>query len=223
MTEVGRSRRRVEDWRLLRGAGRFVDDVDRPGQLWLRVVRSPAAHARLLGVDVDRARELPGVLDAADAVADGAPPLHAGGNQVGVLERGFGDVDAAFERADHVVELEVEVGRHTAVPLETRGLVADYDAALGRLTIWGATKVPHFNRRVLAGLLGMPEERIALRATDAGGGFGVRGELYPEDVLVPFAARALRRPVKWIEDRAEHLVATNHSRQGRRRLHGAFA
>src|SRR5919202_3067373 len=61
MTEVGRSRRRVEDWRLLRGAGRFVDDVDRPGQLWLRVVRSPAAHARLLGLDVDRARELPGV------------------------------------------------------------------------------------------------------------------------------------------------------------------
>src|SRR4029079_240442 len=85
------------------------------------------------------------------------------------------------------------------------------------------TKVPHFNRRVLAGLLGMDEARIALRSTDAGGGFGVRGEFYPEDFLVAYLARALGRPVKWIEDRAEHLVATNHSRQQRRRLAGAFA
>jgi carbon-monoxide dehydrogenase large subunit len=297
MTAVGRSVRRVEDGRLLRGAGRFVDDVDRPGQLHMRVVRATTAHARLLGVDTAAAREAPGVhavltaadldplpripvrlgpfdqpldaflqpvladgavryvgepvavvvaedpyaaedaadlvvadlepldvvLDARDAIAPGAPPLHAPGNEVLTLTRGYGDAERAFERADRVVEVEVEVGRHTAVPLETRGLVADHDAALDRLTIWGATKVPHFNRRVIAGLLGMDEGRVSLRSTDAGGGFGVRGELYPEDVLVPYLARLLGRPVKWIEDRAEHLVATNHSRQQRRRLAGAFA
>jgi aerobic carbon-monoxide dehydrogenase large subunit len=284
MTHVGRSVRRVEDARLLTGAGRFVDDVDRPGQLWMRVVRAPSAHAELRGVDTAAAREVPGVravitaadfdpvpripvrLETADAPLDDClqPVLATGkvryvGEPVAVvvaddpyvaedaadlvvcelealdvvldardetaltLERGYGDVDAAFARAAHVVEVEVDVGRHTAVPLETRGLVADYDAALDRLTIWGATKVPHFNRRVLATLLGMEETRISLRSTDAGGGFGVRGELYPEDVLVPWLARRLGRPVKWIEDRAEHLVATNHSRQQRRRVEGAFA
>src|SRR5215211_5103336 len=294
---VGRSVRRVEDDRLLRGAGRFVDNVDRPGQLWLRVVRATSAHARLLGVDTAAARDAPGVhtvlaardlepvpripvrlgpfdqpldaflqpvlaedrvryvgepvaavvaedpyaaedaaelvvaeleplgvvLDARAAIEPDAPALFEGGNEVLTLERGYGDVEGAFARAGHVVEVEVEVGRHTAVPLETRGLVADYDPALDRLTIWGATKVPHFNRGVLAAALGMDEERISLRTTDAGGGFGVRGELYPEDFLVPYLARALRAPVKWVEDRAEHLVATNHSRQQRRRLAGAFA
>jgi carbon-monoxide dehydrogenase large subunit len=297
MSAVGRSVRRVEDARLLRGAGRFVDDVDRPGQVWMRVVRSGSAHARLLGVDTERARAvagvravicardlepvpripvrlgpfdqpldaflqpvlaedrvryvgepiavvaaddpylaedaaelvvseleaLPAVLDARRAIEPDAAALYDGGNEALTLTRGYGDVDGAFAAAAHVVEVEVEVGRHTAVPLETRGLVADYDPALDRLTIWGATKVPHFNRRALAEALGMEEARIALRATDAGGGFGVRGELYPEDVLVPWLARALRRPVKWIEDRAEHLVATNHSRQQRRRVAGAFA
>jgi carbon-monoxide dehydrogenase large subunit len=281
---VGRSVRRVEDDRLLRGAGRFVDDVDRPGQLWMRVVRAPTAHAALHGIDTAAARDVPGVhailtaadfdpvpripvrLETADAPLDDylQPVLAAGevryvgepvaavvaddpyvaedaaervvcdldaldvvldtrDGEILTLDRGYGDVDGAFERAAHVVEVEVEVGRHTAVPLETRGLVADYDATLDRLTIWGATKVPHFNRGIIAGLLGMEEERISLRSTDAGGGFGVRGELYPEDVLVAWLARRLRRPVKWIEDRAEHLVATNHSRQQRRRVAGAFA
>jgi carbon-monoxide dehydrogenase large subunit len=297
MSAVGRSVRRVEDGRLLRGAGRFVDDVDRPGQLHMRVVRATSAHARLLDVDTAAARDAPRVhavltaadldpvpripvrlgpfdrpldaflqpvladgavryvgepvavvvaddpyaaedaaelvvadleplevvLDARDAIAPGAPTLHDAGNEVLTLTRGYGDAEAAFERADRIVEIEVEVGRHTAVPLETRGLVADHDEAHDRLTIWGATKVPHFNRRVIAALLGMEQRRISMRTTDAGGGFGVRGELYPEDVLVPYLARLLRRPVKWIEDRAEHLVATNHSRQQRRRLAGAFA
>ncbi|MEA2382745.1 MAG: aerobic carbon-monoxide dehydrogenase large subunit [Solirubrobacteraceae bacterium] len=284
MTFVGRSVRRNEDQRLLRGAGRFVDDVDRPGQLWMRVVRSPVAHATLLGVDTAAARAVPGVRavltapdldpvpripvrlgpfdqpldaflqpalahesvryvgepvaavvaddpyvaeDAAELVACELEALDvvldARDTESLTLTRGYGDAGDAFDRAAHVVAVEVAVGRHTAVPLETRGLVADYDEVLDRLTIWGATKVPHFNRRVLAGLLGMEETRIALRATDAGGGFGVRGELYPEDVLVPWLARKLRSPIKWIEDRAEHLVATNHSREQRRRVEGAFA
>ena len=85
-----------------------------------------------------------------------------------------------------------------------------------------STKVPHFNRRVLSQLLDMPLSRISMKKSDAGGGFGVRGEFYPEDFLVPYLARLTRRPVKWTEDRQEHLVATNHSREQRHRLEAAF-
>ena len=124
----------------------------------------------------------------------GRAALHDGRRRGDALERGYGDVDAAFARAAHVVDVEVDVGRHTAVPLETRGLVADYDAALDRLTIWGATKVPHFNRRRARRRCSAWRRRASrCAATDAGGGFGVRGELYPEDVLVPWLARRARR------------------------------
>src|SRR5262249_11413389 len=77
----------------------------------------------------------------------------------------------------------------------------------------GATKVPFFNRRVLAGMLGLPEAAIDLIEVDVGGGFGVRGEFYPEDFLIPFAAKKLGRPVKWVEDRRGHLLSANHSRE----------
>ena len=92
----------------------------------------------------------------------------------------------------------------------------------GRLEIWGTTKVPHFNRRVLASMLGIPVEQIRLHTADAGGGFGVRGEFYPEDYLVPWLALRTDRPVKWIEDRSEHLVATNHSRHQIHAIEAAF-
>lgn len=154
--------------------------------------------------------ELPAVLDAED------------GTCAATLSDGFGDVDAAFGKAAHVVEISVEVGRHAAVPLEPRGLVAEYDPGRGRLEVWGGSKVPNFNRTVLAGMLGMAPERIRLYAMDAGGGFGARGEFYPEDFLVPWLARRLGRPVKWTEDRAEALVALNHSRQQRHRVSAAF-
>jgi carbon-monoxide dehydrogenase large subunit len=101
----------------------------------------------------------------------------------------------------------------TAVPLETRGLVAEWDEAKRKLTVFGASKVLFFNRRVLAPMLGLSEQAIDMIELDVGGGFGVRGEFYPEDFLIPFAARRLGRPVKWIEDRREHLMATNHSRE----------
>ena len=136
--------------------------------------------------------------------------------------RSYGDVDAAFRRAAHVVEVEVRVGRHSAVPMECRGLAAEPEPGGDGLVVWGATKVPHWNRDVLAGILGLAPERLVLRASDAGGGFGVRGELYPEDVLVCLLARRFGRAVKWVEDRAEHLVATNHSREQWRSLAGAF-
>ena len=79
--------------------------------------------------------------------------------------------------------------------------------------MWGETKVPHYNRGVLSSLLQMPEHRIHFVEPDVGGGFGVRGEFYPENFLVPFAAIKTGRPVKWTEDRAEHLISANHSRE----------
>ncbi|MEO7125553.1 MAG: xanthine dehydrogenase family protein molybdopterin-binding subunit [Nakamurella sp.] len=131
---------------------------------------------------------------------------------------GYGDVDAAFEHAAHTISMTFKVGRHSAVPLEPRALLADIDAAGTALDIFGATKVAVFNQHVLADLLGWDAESIRMRAVDAGGGFGVRGEFYPEDFLIPYAAVRYRRPVYWVEDRAENLVAVNHSRQQLHRI-----
>ena len=112
--------------------------------------------------------------------------------------------------------LDLAVGRHTGVPIETRGAIGRYDAARDILELHGAAKVPHRIRDLLALMLGRRARRrsMCMRA-HVGGGFGVRGELYPEDVLVCVAAMRLGRPVKWIEDRREHFVAANHSRQQR--------
>jgi carbon-monoxide dehydrogenase large subunit/6-hydroxypseudooxynicotine dehydrogenase subunit gamma len=299
VSAVGASVPRKEDRRLLTGTGQFVDDVDRPGQLWVRFVRSPSAHARLVGVDTaeaeavpgvagvltaadfgddapripirlavdvpttvdrdldaflqpvlatDRVRyvgepvavvvaedpyvaedaaelvvvsldDLPSVLDARRAVGD-SPRLWDGGNEAACLRVAFGDAGAAFAAAARVVRAEVKVGRHGGVPLETRGLVADPEN--DRLEIWGSTKVPNFNREVLARLLGVSADAVRMHPVDAGGGFGARGEFYPEDFVVPYLALRLGRPVKWIEDRAENLVATNHSREQLHRIEAGF-
>ena len=97
--------------------------------------------------------------------------------------------------------------------METRGLLASYDLGREELTVWGETKVPHFNRGVLSSLLQMPEHRIHFIEGDVGGGFGITGEFYPEDFIIPFASIQLGRPIKWIEDRREHMVSANHSRE----------
>ncbi|MGI8447211.1 MAG: xanthine dehydrogenase family protein molybdopterin-binding subunit, partial [Streptosporangiaceae bacterium] len=186
------------------------------------VARDPYAAedaAELVDTDID---EAPAVLDAAAAAAPDAPALFPGGNVAADFALGYGDVAGAFARADAVVEVEVEIGRHGAVPLEPRALLADPDPVTGGLSIFGMTKVPVFNRDLLGSLLGMDETLIHVHAVDAGGGFGARGEFYPEDFLVPWLARTLRQPVIWVEDRAEHLVAVNHSRQQTHRIAGAF-
>jgi carbon-monoxide dehydrogenase large subunit len=125
----------------------------------------------------------------------------------------LGDIEAAFRCAAYTRQEVFKVHRHTGNPLETRGLVASYDAGRGEFTVWGETKVPHFNRAILASFLDVPESKIHFIEPDVGGGFGIRGEFYPEDFLIPFAAMKLGRPVKWIEDRLEHLQAANHSRE----------
>ncbi|MBA2447125.1 MAG: xanthine dehydrogenase family protein molybdopterin-binding subunit [Chloroflexi bacterium] len=284
----GASVRRQEDPRLLTGRGRYVADIRRADALHLAVLRSPHAHARVVGIDVSAARRAPGVVDivtaadlgsvrpipvrlsplpslvaclqyplardcvryvgdpvaaivagdryqaedarelvrvhyeplrpvvdAAEGLVADAPLVHTllPTNVVAEWDVQVGDVQAAFAEADLVVREELRIQRHTGVPLETRGLTAEFDAGRGVLTMWGPTKVPHFNRGVLAGLLELPEHRVHLVEPEVGGGFGVRGELYPEDFLVPFLAMRIGRPVAWVEDRLEHLVATNHSRQ----------
>ncbi|HWE14737.1 MAG TPA: xanthine dehydrogenase family protein molybdopterin-binding subunit [Solirubrobacteraceae bacterium] len=155
------------------------------------------------------------VVDAERALEAGAARVHdsTAGNLVRSFRIESGDVDAAFAAADVVVQARIVCHRHGAVPMETRGLVAEFDPATGELTVWGAAKIPHVNRRILARMLGLPEERVRLVELAVGGGFGARGEFYPEDYLIPWCARHLGRAVRWIEDREEHLRATNHSRQ----------
>jgi carbon-monoxide dehydrogenase large subunit len=286
---VGRAVLRVEDGPLLTGDGCFVDDVERPGQVHVRIVRSDVAHGRIRAIRTERALAAPGVVavvtsddipdvripvrmmpsdeafpvtqpplardlvryvgepvaavvatdpylaedaagevevdveplapivDALRSAAADAPPLHAAavsGNVVNRLHACHGDdVAEVLAGAHAVVSERLRVQRHAAIPLETRGLVAEPDPATGRLTVWGPTKVKHFNRTILAAFLDMREEDIRFLEPDVGGGFGARGEFYPEDFVVPWLALRLARPVKWIEDRREHFVSLNHSRE----------
>jgi carbon-monoxide dehydrogenase large subunit len=124
-----------------------------------------------------------------------------------------GDAAAAFKDAPYLRRESFRVQRHFALPMEPRGLLAEWDAAQSRLTIYGGAKVLFFNRRTLARQLDLPESAIEIVENDVGGGFGARGEFYPEDFLIPFAARLSGRPVKWTEDRREHLMTLNHARE----------
>ena len=135
-----------------------------------------------------------------------------------VVRQGYGDIDGAIQAAHRVIDLDLYVGRHSGVPMETRGGIARYDEASDILELHGAAKVPHRNREQLSRMLQRPLNSIHLFEGHVGGGFGVRGELYPEDVLVCVAAMRLQRPIKWIEDRREHLIATNHSREQRHKI-----
>jgi carbon-monoxide dehydrogenase large subunit len=142
--------------------------------------------------------------------------------EAGVLQKAYGDVDAAFHAAHAVVSLELSIGRHSGVPLETRGAIVRYDQARDILEMHGAAKVPHWNRDTLAQMLGRTAKSVQLFEGHVGGGFGIRGELYPEDILVCAAALKFRRPIKWIEDRREHLIAANHSREQHHKVRAAI-
>jgi CO/xanthine dehydrogenase Mo-binding subunit len=154
------------------------------------------------------------VLQTAAAAAGESPLVHTGTgtNVAATFVIHWGDVDASIRDAAVVVEERFDVGRHAAVPLEGRQVIAEVDGD-GILTVLGAAKIPHINRRILAGLLEWPEDRVRLVEVQVGGGFGGRGEFYPEDFLIPFCAVKLGRAVAWAEDREEHLRASNHSRE----------
>jgi carbon-monoxide dehydrogenase large subunit len=172
--------------------------------------------ADLVEVEIE---ELPSLLDASAAPGEFA---EGRSTEAAVLEKAYGDVAGAFRDAHAVVELDLAVGRHSGVPMETRGAIARYDAGADMLELHGAAKVPHWNRDNIARMLGRAPSTVHLFEGHVGGGFGIRGELYPEDVLVCLAAIRLGRPVKWIEDRREHLIAANHSRQQRHKVRAAL-
>ncbi len=294
---VGRSLLRREDRRLLTGQGQFIADLVLPRMLHAVMVRSPAAHARVRGVDVARASAMPGVvlaLDGADllralppvpegqismprkwasvvqhkflnpqqpllahdkvrhvgeaiavivaesrhqaedaaeavgseleelpAVVDPEAALQAGSpivhdrletNLVGAFSIGRGEAEAVLAAAPHRLKRRFYHHRYAAVPMECRGVVAAYDPRTQSMTIWSSTQVVHWVRREAASLLGLPEARVRCVALDVGGGFGGKGHVYPEDLLVAFLARRLGRPVRWIEGRSEHLMSATHSR-----------
>src|SRR5689334_13356437 len=285
-TLIGESVYRAEDFRFLKGAGSFIDDLKRQGMLHAVVLRSPVAHGRIRGINARAARAVPGVHAVVTAKEIGDVPViplrlanlpefkgylqpviakdkvryvgepiavvvaetqaraedalekieldierlpalpdrHVAAHDKSALFDGlsnrtvryvaaFGDAAAAFAKAEYTRKETFRCHRLTGLPLETRGQIAEWDFAKKRLTVFGATKVLFFNRRTLAPMLGVTEADIDMIEVDVGGGFGVKGEFYPEDFLIPFAARLVGRPVKWIEDRREHLTATNHSRE----------
>jgi carbon-monoxide dehydrogenase large subunit len=172
--------------------------------------------ADLVRVEID---ELPVSVRA----GDGEPALwdDGPGNELVSFHGVHGDLAAAAATADCLVELDVAVQRHTGLPLETRGLLAEWSE--GTLHLWGPTKYVRFTGAAVADALGVAPRDVVVHRVDVGGMFGVRGEVYPEDVLVPWAARRLGRPVGWVEDRREHMVAINHSREQRQRIRVAVA
>ncbi len=172
--------------------------------------------AELVDLDIE---PLPVVLDA---FAAPGPFDEERNTEASIIEKSSGDIDAAFRAAEMVVELDLAIGRHSGVPLETRGAIARYDEPNDVLEMHGAAKVPHWNRDRLALMFGREPGKVQLYEGHVGGGFGIRGEMYPEDVLVCAAALKFKKPIKWIEDRREHLVAANHSRQQRHKVRAAI-
>ena len=165
----------------------------------------------LIDVDIE---PLPAVADRHASAKNQTLLFEDQGSNRAIMFRAVrGDAAAAFKDAPYVRRESFRTQRHMALPMEPRGLLAEWDAARGRLTLSGAAKVLFFNRRTLAKQLDLPESAIELVENDVGGGFGARGEFYPEDFLIPFAARLTGRPVKWTEDRREHLMTVNHARE----------
>ena len=157
-----------------------------------------------------------------DACGDTGPFDDTHATEPSVIRKGYGDVEAAFKAAHAVVTLALSTGRHSGVPMETRGAIARYDEARDVLEMHGAAKVPWWNRDHIARMIGRTRANMHLLEGHVGGGFGIRGEIYPEDVLVCAAALAFNKPIKWIEDRREHLIAANHSRQQQHNVRAAI-
>jgi len=287
---IGSRVERLEDRDLLRGKGRFVDDVVLPNMLHAAFVRSPHGHAAIRGIAKAQAAALPGVhavlaredllphlrnerlvvglpsksykqdlnrpvlaidevvhvgepvaivvaddryvaedgaalveieydplpavADCRAALAPGAPVVHRGAphNLLAEFRMGYGDADAAFAKAAHVFSESLWQHRGGSHSIECRGAVAAYDAIEDRLTLWSSTQMPHQAMRQLCDMLGRDENRVRVVTPDIGGGFGPKLVFYPEDVATALAAIILGRPVKWIEDRREHFVATTQER-----------
>ncbi len=165
--------------------------------------------AELVALEIE---ELPVIVSASAPPGEFEPGRSS---EAIVLRHSYGDIEAAFRDAHTVIALDLTTGRHSGVPLETRGAIGRYDAAKDILELHGAAKIPHRNRETLCRMLKRSPSALHVHESHVGGGFGIRGELYPEDVLVLIAALRLGRPVKWIEDRREHLMCANQGREQR--------
>lgn len=221
---------------------RFVDQEDTPPDLEeavhpvvlpcpmeplaseeVRYVGQPVAvvvaASRYVGEDaaeliVVEYEDLPAVTDPEAAVQDGAELVHAdlGTNVQASYHVSVGDAPAALEEAEHRLSCRIHVPRLAANPLEARAVLAEWDEARAQLTVWSSTQVPHMVRTRICEQLHLPEADVRVIAPDVGGGFGPKVNVYPEEVIVPHLARLLGRPVRFVEDRQEHLVSTMHAR-----------
>jgi aerobic carbon-monoxide dehydrogenase large subunit len=287
---IGRRHPRVEDRPLVRGAGRFVDDLNPPGLVEAAFLRSTVAHGLINAIDATKAlalpgvhavytladlrpvltadrlplqfpstelphdispfilaskevsyvgeaialvvadtryiaedglgliemdiRELPAVSDCRDALLPHAPNVHVHrtGNLLIDFIQSYGDADAAFEAAPRRLTENLKQHRGGAHPIEGRGLVANHDAESDLLTVWSSTQLAHEARYFIMKMLGLDENRIRVVTPDVGGGFGAKFIVYPEEVAISAPALLLQRPIKWIEDRREHFIASIQER-----------
>ncbi|MEQ8228322.1 MAG: xanthine dehydrogenase family protein molybdopterin-binding subunit [Rhodospirillales bacterium] len=148
------------------------------------------------------------------ALKPGAPVVHScmTDNIAGRLNLAFGDVDAAFRNAAHVIKERYEPHRGTGHPMECRGVAAVYDLTGDAFRIWSSTQTPHNTQRALVDMFGLSEDNVRVITPDVGGGFGPKNQVYPEELVIPAVARLLGRPVKWAEDRREHFLTTTQER-----------
>ena len=158
---------------------------------------------------------LPVVGSAEQAMAPDAPVIHAGmpDNIVFHREFGDGDVDGAFSRAGLVLDKTFHFPRQTGVPLEARGVIASYDSGQDRLTIWASCRSPHLVKTTVSNVMRLPQHSVRVISGDVGGEFGIKGAAYPESIILSFLSRKVDRPVKWVEDRMESLLACGHAHE----------
>jgi len=283
---MGHSVKRKEDPRLIRGKGTFIDDIKLPGMLYMDIVRSPYAHAKIVNINTEAALKVPGVLGvitgadlakynlhwmptlmsdtqmvlpvekvmyqaqevaaiiatdrytAADGVAavdvdydplpvvvdpfkamePGAPVLRTDKKDNRIFHWEAGDraaTDKALKDSDVVVSEDIYIPRIHVASIETCGCIADFDRVRGKLTVYMTTQAPHAIRTVfalVAGHVGLSEERIRIVSPDIGGGFGGKVPVYPGYVIAVAASVLLGKPIKWIEDRMENLQADSFAR-----------
>ena len=170
--------------------------------------------AELLGQAIEY-EVLDPVPDVAAAGKAGAALLHPdiGTNEVYRETETHGDVDGAFKAADQTFSLRFHHNRYEAAPMETRGVLANYERPDSQLTVWSSTQMPHFLGSIISGKLGLPAQRVRVIAPEVGGGFGQKMCTSPEEIVVPWVALQLGRPVRWIEDRREHLLSATHAKE----------
>ena len=189
------------------------DVVSYVGQAVALVVAESAAQAEdaLAALRVEY-EPLPAVATLEDALRSDGPRVHAGGNVAARFTQRVGDAASALARADVVLRERFHLHRGAGMAMETRGILARWDAELGQLTVWSTTQAPQILRRLVARYLALAEHAVRVVTQDIGGGFGPKAIVYPEDILVPLLARMLGPPVRFIETRREHLLAVTQER-----------